>query len=88
MTDKTTGKQPLFRLVEKDSRIVKWYYWGMEWMTIKETAKYLRVSVSTIRKFVKTGTLPSYQQGHLIRLKQLDIDAFLTLNIIKPEKSK
>jgi excisionase family DNA binding protein len=60
----------------------------MEWMTIKETAKYLRVSVSTIRKFVKTGKLLSYRQGHIIQFKQSDIDAFLTFNTIKPEKSK
>ena len=57
-------------------------------MTIAETAKYLRVSVSTIRKFVKTGKLLSYRQGHIIQLKQSDIDSFLTLNTIKPEKSK
>ena len=59
----------------------------MEWMTIKEIAKYLRVSVSTIRKFVKIEKLPNYRQRYIIRLKQSDIDAFLALNTLKSEKS-
>jgi excisionase family DNA binding protein len=59
----------------------------MEWMTIKETAKYLRVSFSTIRKYVKTGKLPSYQQEHLIRLKQSDLDAFLAPSPVKDQKT-
>ena len=58
----------------------------MEWMTVKEQAKYLRVSVSTIRKFVKIKKLPSYRRGYIIRLKQSDIEAFLILNKIKPKK--
>ena len=78
---------PFSRIIENDSRIIKCYYLGVEWMTIKETAKYLRISVSTIRKFVSTGQLPSYRQGYIIRLKQSDIDAFLALNTLKSEKS-
>jgi len=59
----------------------------MEWMTIKEIAKYLRVSVSTIRKFVKIEKLPNYRQRYIIRLKQSDIETFLTLNTYKTRKA-
>ncbi len=49
----------------------------MEWMTIEEAAKYLKVSVQSIRNYIKSGKLPSYRHGRLIRLKQSDLDAFL-----------
>ena len=77
---------PFSRIIENDSRIIKCYYLGVEWMTIKETAKYLRISVSTILKFVKIEKLPNNRQGYIIRLKQSDIEAFLILNKIKPKK--
>ena len=57
-------------------------------MTIEEAAKYLKVSVPSMRLYIKSGKLPSYREGHLIRLKQTDIDAFLTLSPapVKPPK--
>ena len=48
-----------------------------EWLTIAESAKYLKVSVPSIRIYVKSDKLPSYRNGHLIRLKRIDLDAFL-----------
>jgi len=47
------------------------------WLTISEAAKYLRMSVPGIRKYIKLGKIPSYQQGRLIRLKASDLDAFM-----------
>jgi excisionase family DNA binding protein len=49
----------------------------MEWMTIEDAAKYLKVSVPSIRNYIKSGKLPSYRQGKLIRIKQSDLDTFL-----------
>jgi excisionase family DNA binding protein len=46
-------------------------------MTIEETAAHLKMSVPTIRKYVRLGKLPSYRQGRLIRLKKSELDAFL-----------
>jgi len=48
-----------------------------EWMTIEESAKYLKMSVGGIRKYVKNGKLPSYRQGRIVRLKRSDLNAFL-----------
>ena len=61
---------------------------AMEWMTIEEAAKYLKVSVPSIRLYIKSGKLPSYRQGHLIRLKQSDLDAFLSPAPVDPPKNK
>ena len=47
------------------------------WLTISEAAKYLKMSVPGIRKYIKSGKVPSYQQGRLIRLKASDLDAFM-----------
>ncbi len=48
-----------------------------EWLTMEEAAKYLKLSVPTIRKYVKLGWLPSYRQGRIIRLKRSQLDTFL-----------
>jgi len=48
-----------------------------EWFTIAEAAKYLKVSIQSIRNFIKDNRLPSYRNGQVIRLKRTDLDAFL-----------
>ena len=48
-----------------------------EWLTIEESAKYLKLAEITIRKYVKNGKLPSYRHGRIIRLKRSDLDGFL-----------
>jgi len=52
-----------------------------EWLTIKEAAAYLKLSVSTIRKKIKLKQLPCYRQEHTIRIKRSDLD-----NFFKPNK--
>lgn len=48
-----------------------------EWLTIPEAAKYLKVSIPSIRNYIKSSRLSSYRNGHVIRLKRTDLDAFL-----------
>jgi excisionase family DNA binding protein len=48
-----------------------------EWLTIKEAAKHLKLSVAGIRKYIRLGKLPHYRQGRVVRLKKSDIDNFL-----------
>ena len=48
-----------------------------EWLTIAEAAKYLKLSIPSIRIYVKSGKLQSYRNGHVIRIKRIDLDAFL-----------
>ena len=57
-------------------------------MTIEEAAHYLKMSIPGIRKYVKKGKLPSYRQGRIIRIKQSDLDALLTLAPVKLPKSE
>ncbi len=48
-----------------------------EWLTIKEAAGYLKLSVPAIRKYIRLGKLPHYRQGRIVRLKRRDLDNFL-----------
>ena len=59
-----------------------------DWLTIEEAAQYLKMSIPGIRKYVKNGKLPSYRQGRIIRIKQSDLDALLTLAPVKLPKSE
>lgn len=48
------------------------------WMSYKEVADYLGVSVSTVRKWVSQGKLRAYKVSHkTVRFKKEDIDAFV-----------
>lgn len=49
-----------------------------EWLTIKQAAEHLKVSVGAIRKYIRLGKLPHYRQGRIIRLKRSDVDNLLT----------
>ena len=48
-----------------------------EWLTIKEAASYLKLSVPAIRKYIRLGKLPHYRHGRIVRLKKQDLDNFL-----------
>jgi excisionase family DNA binding protein len=50
----------------------------MEWLTIQEAANYLKLSVPTIRKYIRLKKLIYYRQGRIIRFKKDDLDNFLS----------
>ncbi len=52
--------------------------WRMnEWLTIKEAAGHLKLSVPAIRKYIRLGKLLHYRHGRIVRLKRRDLDNFL-----------
>jgi excisionase family DNA binding protein len=50
---------------------------NMEWLTIEDAAGYLKISIPTVRKYIRLKKLPCYRQGRIIRLKKEDLDNFL-----------
>jgi excisionase family DNA binding protein len=50
---------------------------NLTWMTSKEAAYYLRVSVPQIRNMVWRGQLPSYHLGTKLRFLKSDLDHLL-----------
>lgn len=66
------------------------------WLTVKETSKYLKISISTLYKLVKNKKIPVSKIGKIWRFNKNDIDTCLIklskLNddikpVIKKEKS-
>ncbi len=48
-----------------------------EWLTVKEAAGRLKLSVATIRKYIRAGKLAAHRQARIIRLRKSDVDRFL-----------
>ena len=48
--------------------------------TAEEVADYLRVSVETVKKWVKLDQIPHGKAGSLARFRKSDIDAWLASN--------
>jgi excisionase family DNA binding protein len=46
----------------------------VEWLSLKGSAEYLKVSQSSIQKRVKDGKLTGYKNGRITRYKKSDLD--------------
>jgi excisionase family DNA binding protein len=51
---------------------------AMELLTVKETARLLRVSPITIRRYIASGRLPAERVGRGIRVRRKAIEGFVT----------
>ena len=52
-------------------------YAGTPWLTIDEAARYLRVSVGTLRNWISAKRLPHVKRGRLVRLNRGELDEWL-----------
>lgn len=59
-------------------------YDAISWMSSKEAAEYLGVSLLTLYRFIDGGLLPGYHMGRVIRVKYEDVVAFLEGQRIGP----
>jgi excisionase family DNA binding protein len=50
----------------------------MELLTVKETARLLRVSPITIRRYIASGRLPAERVGRGIRVRRRSVEHFVT----------
>lgn len=46
-------------------------------MTPQDVSDVLQVSVYTVRRWIKEGTLPAYKVGRLWRIEKVDFDEWL-----------
>jgi excisionase family DNA binding protein len=61
-----------------------------EWLTLDEIAEELRVSVETVRRWIRTKQLKALSIGRGYRIKRKDFEDFLrrrTIDIDEDEKS-
>ena len=56
----------------------------INWMSTKEAAEHLGVTLRSLYRFIDEGTLPAYKFGRVIRLKEEDVDGFIEACRIPP----
>lgn len=54
-------------------------------LSVREAAQLTGVSASTIRNWCRTGGLPALQIGHVIRISEKQLAAFLRKHIQEPK---
>ena len=55
-----------------------------DWLSTKEAASALGLTPRTLYRLIDEGQLPAYRFGRVIRLKQSEIDAFVSQSQIEP----
>jgi excisionase family DNA binding protein len=56
----------------------------IEWMSTKEAAEHLGVTLRSLYRFIDEGTLAAYKFGRVIRLKAEDVERFIDACRIAP----
>jgi len=56
----------------------------IRWMSTKESAEHLGVTLRSLYRFIDEGSLPAYKFGRVIRLKERDVDAFIESSRVAP----
>jgi excisionase family DNA binding protein len=48
-----------------------------DWLTVDEIAKDLKVTIETVRNWIKSKQLPAYKVGRDYRIRRSDYETFL-----------
>ncbi len=56
----------------------------IRWMSTKEAAEHLGVTLRSLYRFIDEGALPAYKFGRVIRLKEMDVEQFIESSRISP----
>jgi excisionase family DNA binding protein len=56
----------------------------IRWMSTKEAAEHLGVTLRSLYRFIDEGSLAAYKFGRVIRLKGEDVDRFIEACRIEP----
>ena len=49
----------------------------IRWMSTKEAAEHLGVTLRSLYRFIDEGSLPAYKFGRVIRMKEADVEGFI-----------
>lgn len=56
----------------------------IRWMSTRETSQRLGITLRTLYRFIDEGQLPAYKFGRVIRLKEADVEEFISGARIEP----
>ena len=57
---------------------------AVSWLSTKDAAERLGVTLRSLYRFIDEGGLVAYKFGRVIRLKEVDVDAFIESSRIVP----
>jgi excisionase family DNA binding protein len=57
---------------------------GCELLTLSEAAGELRCSVATVKRRIRSGALPAYRDGRLVRVRVVDLRRYVTERVTRP----
>ena len=57
---------------------------SVDWLSTADAAKALGITPRTLYRFINQGDLPAYRFGRVIRVKRVDVDAFIESSRIAP----
>ncbi len=57
---------------------------AITWLSTKEAAGRLGVTLRSLYRFIDEGDLPAYKFGRVIRLKEADVDGYIESCRIEP----
>ena len=61
-----------------------WETTGADWMGAPAVAKHLGIGLVTLYRILDQGDLAAYKFGRVIRLKRVDVDAYLERCRVQP----
>ncbi len=57
---------------------------GKEWLGAPAAARYLGIYLTTLYRLIEAGDVPAYKIGRVIRLRRVEVDAFIDRSRIRP----
>ncbi len=56
----------------------------VDWLSTADAAKSLGITTRTLYRFINQGDLAGYRFGRVIRVKRVDVEAFIEASRIEP----
>lgn len=57
---------------------------NVDWLSTADAAEALGITTRTLYRFINNGELAAYRFGRVIRVKRVDVDAFIETSRIEP----
>lgn len=57
---------------------------SVDWLSTADAAASLGITTRTLYRFINNGDLPAYRFGRVIRVKRVDVEAFIEASRIEP----
>lgn len=57
---------------------------GDDWFGSPEAAQFLGIGLRTLYSFIDHGELPAYKFGRVIRIRRVDLEAFIDQHRLEP----